>query len=109
MRPASAESTGCKIRRVVAMSGIVAVKGLLLRPATDLTIELSVHRNVSGSAAAISGIGIAGGVFVWARTCGARRWLRVRVFGHLPRSGRREDFCVRAPALLQLATSTGTS
>ena len=39
---------------------MVAVKGLLLRPATDLTIELSVHRNVSGSAAAISGIGIAG-------------------------------------------------
>src|SRR6185436_2615150 len=39
MRPASAESTGCKIRRVVSISGMVAVKGLILRPATDLTID----------------------------------------------------------------------
>src|SRR6476661_8341620 len=98
MRPASAESTGCKIRRVVSMSGMVAAKGLLLRPATDLTIELSVHRNVSGSAAAISGIGIAGGVFVGSDLRSSPMAPCVYSVIYLGR-GSREDFCVRAPAL----------
>ena len=61
---------------------------------------------VLGSAGAVSGIGIAAGVFVWARTWRAGRWLHAYIRS-LPRSGSREDFvCACAPAL-QMATSTG--
>ena len=64
---------------------------------------------VLGSAGAVSGIGIAAGVFVWARTCRAGRWLHayIRSFTEIGAHGR--TLCVPAPALLQMATSTGTS
>ena len=67
-----------------------------------------MHRNVPGSAAAISGIGVAGGVFVWlglAELADAQC-----VYSIICRDrGSREDFVGACVLALQLATSTGTS